>query len=118
MPRLPVLLFFAASGIAHASSGTLKGSVTSNLGPPVTSGSIAIEVNGVPAAPTQIDAAGHYQTIVSWTGTTFATCYLHASAQGFLSADSGPLMLPSGGSTLTDFTLIEDIFNGDFEQPP
>jgi hypothetical protein len=117
MPRLHALLLLAVNEIVNASSGTLEGSVTSNLGPPVTSGTIAITVNGVPAAPAQIDAAGHYQTVVTWPGAS-ASCNLHASAKGFLDAEIDSVVLSSGGAATTDFTLIEDIFNGGFEGPP
>ena len=117
MPRLLVLLHFAMSEVVHASSGTLEGSVTSNLGPPVTSGTIVITVNGVPAAPAQIDASGHYQTVVTWP-VTLASCDLHASAKGFLDAEVDSVVLSPGGAATTDFTLIEDIFNGGFEEPP
>lgn len=109
-------LLIAAVATAHAATGTLKGDVTSNLGPPVTSGTVTIEVNGVPVAPASIDAAGHYQTVVSWAGAAGANCHLRASAPQFLDASSDITLQPSGTATV-DFVLIEDIFNDGFEMP-
>ena len=115
--KLPLAIAsYCACALAHAASGALQGHVSSNLGPPVTSGTIQITANGAAVAPASIDAMGNYSTFVTWVGTAAASCHLQTRTAGYIDQASD-VIVAAGGTVTTDFVLIEDIFRDGFEPP-
>ena len=103
---------------AQAGSGLLHGSVSSSTGGAITSGSMDIAINGSYYDTTPLDLTGAYSMLVTWPGTSPASCELHSNVPGYFDKAIGTT-LDDGGSAQVDFVLDQDtISENGFESGP